>query len=50
MAELVELHLCEVDVELLADLQDLLDNAVRQLQQLLTKSSIGAFFAIAANQ
>ena len=50
MAELVHLHLREVDLELLADLQNLPNDAVRQFQHLLTKSSVGALLTIATNE
>jgi hypothetical protein len=50
MTELVQLDLSKVDVQLLADIENLLDDAVRKLQHLLAESRIGTLLTVATDQ
>lgn len=50
MAELVQLHLSEVDFQLFTDVQNLLNDTVGKFEHLLAKSSIRTFLAISSNK
>lgn len=50
MTEFKELDLSEVDIEGLADVKNLPNDLVRQVEHLLAQASIGSFFTVAANE
>ena len=50
MAQLVQLDLSKVDLEVPANLENLLDNTVGENQHLLAKSRVGALLAIATDK